>query len=155
MKLLVLSLHLLNSFLYFVLPVNQSTLRWLYDMERRRRVVRCIVDLQKFDFAVKHQPGGKHNNADALSRLAHSVDNCKKQQNDAVDSSAVTLNPVINIREAQEQDCSVALLREFKLKGKSKPEIQDSNHEPYLTNMILHYDKLFLYDGILVRVPDN
>lgn len=73
------------------------------------------MDLLEFDFIVKYRPGRVHNNADALSRLLpyqYQVDN-----KSSPDISAVTLCPDINIRDAQEQDSSLAKLREWKANG--------------------------------------
>ena len=106
------------------------------------------MDLQEFDFIVKYRPGRVHNNADALSRLLpyqHQV-NSKS----SADIFAVTLCPDINIKDAQEQDPSLAKLREWKANGlRNAPKL--NTHDPYLHKMLRFYNRLFLRDGILVR----
>ena len=106
------------------------------------------MDLQEFDFIVKYRPGRVHNNADALSRLLlyqHQV-NSKS----SADIFAVTLCPDINIKEAQEQDPTLAKLREWKANGlRNAPKL--NTHDPYLHKMLRFYNRLFLRDGILVR----
>ena len=106
------------------------------------------MDLQEFDFFVKYRPGRVHNNADALSRLLpyqHQV-NSKS----SADIFAVTLCPDINIKDAQEQDPSLAKSREWKANGlRNAPKL--NTHDPYLHKMLRFYNRLFLRDGILVR----
>ena len=60
------------------------------------------------DFEVKHRAGRVHNNADALSRLRPTPELIRKLQQDAINTCSVTLNPSINIRDAQQQDASIA-----------------------------------------------
>ena len=73
----------------------------------------------EFDFEVKHRAGRVHNNADALSRLRPTPEFIRKLQQDALNTCAVTLNPSINIRDAQQQDASIAKLCDLKLTTKS------------------------------------
>ena len=40
-------------------------------MEPKGRLARWIMDLQEFNFSIKHRAGRIHTNADALSRLVH------------------------------------------------------------------------------------
>ena len=94
---------------------DHNALKWLNQIEPKGRVARWLMDLQEFDFIVKYRPGRVHNNADALSRLLpyqHQV-NSKS----SADISAVTLCPDIKIKDAQEQDPTLAKLREWKTNG--------------------------------------
>ena len=106
------------------------------------------MDLQEFDFVVKDRPGRVHNNADALSRLLP----CKHQINlkSSADISTVTFCPDINMRDAQGQDPSLAILREWKANGlKNAPRL--NNHDPFLHKMLRFCNRLFLRNDILVR----
>ena len=53
----------------FTISTDHSALSWLHSMEPKGRIARWLMDLQEFDFEVKHRAGRVHNNADALSRL--------------------------------------------------------------------------------------
>ena len=108
----------------FTILTDHNALTWLNQIEPKGRIARWLMDLQEFDFVVKHRPGRMHNNADALSRLLPCQQQCNN--NTSAEISAVTLCPAINIRDAQAQDPSLAKLREWKSKGlKSAPRLDD------------------------------
>ena len=129
----------------FTISTDHSALSWL-----QGRIARWLMDLQEFDFEVKHRAGRVHNNADALSRLRPTPELIRKLQQDAINTCSVTLNPSINIRDAQQQDASIAKLRDLKLRNQPKPSVSKSQ-DVYFRKMLRHYDKLFIRDGILVR----
>lgn len=135
----------------FLIVTDHNALTWLHTMEPKGRIARWLMDLQEFDFEVKHRPGRLHNNADALSRLAPMPEIVRKLQKDAIETCAITLNPSINIRDAQENDPTLAKLRKLKLNNEPKPNPRQFSADPHLRQMLRHYDKLFIRDGILVR----
>ena len=53
----------------FEIITDHNALRWLHTMEPKGRIARWIMDLQEFQFTVRHRAGRLHTNADALSRL--------------------------------------------------------------------------------------
>ena len=55
----------------FHVITDNSSLRWLDSLEPKGRIARWIMDLQEFDFDVRHRPGNSNQNSDALSRLNH------------------------------------------------------------------------------------
>ena len=134
----------------FTISTDHSALSWLHSMEPKGRIARWLMDLQEFDFEVKHRAGRVHNNADALSRLRPTPELIRKLQQDAINTCSVTLNPSINIRDAQQQDASIAKLCDLKLRNQPKPSVSKSQ-DVYFRKMLRHYDKLFIRDGILVR----
>ena len=134
----------------FTISTDHSALSWLHSMEPKGRIARWLMDLQEFDFEVKHRAGRVHNNADALSRLRPTPELIRKLQQDAISTCSVTLNPSINIRDAQQQDASIAKLRDLKLRNQPKPSVSKSQ-DVYFRKILRHYDKLFIRDGILVR----
>ena len=119
-------------------------------MEPKGRITRWLMDLQEFDFEVKHRAGRVHNNADALSQLGPAPELIRKLQQDAINTCSVTLNPSINIRDAQQQDASIAKLRDLKLRNQPKPSVSKSQ-DVYFRQILRHYDKLFIRERILVR----
>ena len=134
----------------FTISTDHSALSWLHSVEPKGRIARWLMDLQEFDFEVKHRAGRVHNNADALSRLRPTPELIRKLQQDAINTCSVTLNPSINIRDAQQQDASIAKLRDLKLRNQPKPSVSKSQ-DVYFRKMLRHYDKLFIREGILVR----
>ena len=119
-------------------------------MESKGRIACWLMDLQEFDFEVKHRAGCVHNIADALSWLRPTPERIRKLQQDAINTSSVTLNPSINIRDAQQQDASIAKLHDLKLRNQPEPRVSKSQ-DVYFCKMLRHYDKLFICEGILVR----
>ena len=67
----------------------------------------------------------------------------RKLQQDAINTCSVTLNPSINIRDAQQQDASIAKLRDLKLRNQPKPSVSKSQ-DVFFRKMLRHYDKLFI-----------
>ena len=110
----------------FTVSTDHSALSWLHSMEPKGRIAGWLIDLQEFDLEVKHRAGCVHNNADALSRLRPTPELIRKLQKDAISTCSVTLNPSINIRDAQQQDASIAKLRDLKLRNQPKPSARKS-----------------------------
>ena len=79
----------------FTIITDHNPLSWLQSMEPKGRIARWLVDLQEFDFEVKHRPGRVHNNCDGLSRLPVKLapEVIQQSQFDAIKSCAATLNP--------------------------------------------------------------
>jgi len=76
---------------------------------------------------------------------------CVPQPNVANESSAVTLNPRMDLKEAQKQDPVLSKLILFKYKNRSRPEFSEWAGDPTLRRFWYQYDRLFLRDNILVR----
>jgi hypothetical protein len=100
-------------------------------MHLKGRLERWIMELQEFQFSVVHKPGKIHSNADALSRLvAHdqstenTLNTTFNSHDPAADNSncAITFNPTINLRKAQQTT------RVFRKLSKRKQAVhQDTN----------------------------
>ena len=61
----------------FTLITDHSALKWLQTskMPKGRRA-RWVMELQQYDFTIKHRPGKQNANADALSRIPEIEVNC-------------------------------------------------------------------------------
>ena len=75
-------------------------------------------------------------------------DNLSASQN-YVDS--VTINPTINLHEAQRQDIDISKIMELKRLKKPKPDLNEWRENPVLKNYWYNYDRLFIHNGLLVR----
>jgi hypothetical protein len=108
-------IHNCSPFIEVNLPdkviMSHSALKWLDSMHLKGRLERWVMELQEFQFSVIHKPGKLHSNADALSRLvAHdqstenTLNTTFNSHDPAADNSncAITLNPTINLRKAQQ-----------------------------------------------------
>ena len=96
----------------FSVITDNSALKWLNSLQPKGRTARWIMDLQEFDFTVKHRPGGSNQNADALSRLNHSPKVCPSGGSDSIVHAAafnclVGLIPDTNVYEAQHNDPAI------------------------------------------------
>ena len=89
------------------------------------------MELQEFQFSVAHKPGKLHSNADALSRLvAHdqptenTLNTAFNSHDPAADNSncAITLNPTINLRKAQQDDPSISKVIQMKTSHTPNPD---------------------------------
>ena len=98
----------------FHVITDNSALRWLYSLEPKGRIARWIMDLQEFDFDVRHRPGNSIQNANALSRLNHN-------QTPEV-AGSISLTPATNLLEAQRNDRKdIRKVVELKEQGFPKP----------------------------------
>ena len=69
-------------------------------------------------------------------------------------SWAVSVNPLINLLEAQQSDPQLLKIIEIKNRGLPKPQIERTD-DPNLKISHRHYDRLFVRDGFLVRSISN
>ena len=80
----------------FHVITDNSALRWLHSLEPKGRTACWIMDLQEFDFELRHRPGSSNQNADALSRLNH---------NKTLEvAGSISLTPATNLLEVQRDD---------------------------------------------------
>jgi hypothetical protein len=78
----------------FTIITDHNPLSWLQSMEPKGQIACWLMDLQEFDFEVKHRPGRMHNNADALSRLNTPTPKViRKSQLDAINLMCCNFKP--------------------------------------------------------------
>ena len=53
---------------HFILEVDHWPLKWLMTTAQSGMLARWAMKLQEFDMEIRHRPGHKHTNADAMSR---------------------------------------------------------------------------------------
>ena len=143
----------------FKVITDHSALKWLDNMHLKRRLERWVMELQEFQFSVIYKPGTLHSNADALSRLvAHdqSTENMlnttsNSRHDPANNSCAITLNPTVNLRKAQQDDPSILKVIQMKTSRTPKHKLAAWRHDRNLVIFWHHYDKLFVRDGLLYK----
>jgi hypothetical protein len=60
--------HLLGR--HFTVRTDHNSLTWLMNFkEPQGQLARWLEELSQFNMEIQHQPGKKHTNADALSRI--------------------------------------------------------------------------------------
>ena len=107
---LVLAVNHFRTYLLgrkFSLITDHSALRWLHSIEAKGRIGRWVMELQEYDFDVKHRPGSDHGNADALSRLPNVKDSDSPifHSTDSYSyNCATTITPGYNIQAKQMED---------------------------------------------------
>jgi hypothetical protein len=64
---------------------------------------------------------------------------------------AITLNPTINLRKAQQDDPSISKVIQMKTSRTPKHKLAAWRHDRNLVTFWHHYDILFVRDGLLCR----
>ena len=148
----------------FTVITDHSALKWLHTIDLKGRLARWVMDLQEFQFSVVHKPGRLHNNADALSCLLipHKREALTAFENIQIepssediaqenDNCAITVNPTLNIKQAQQEDPIIAKIMEFKTSGKPRPEFAAWCRDTRLKAFWYHFDRMFIRNGLLYR----
>ena len=115
----------------FKVITDHSALKWLDNMHLKGRLERWVMELQEFQFSVIHKPGTLHSNADALSRLVardqsteNTLNTASNSRHDPANNScAITLNPTVNLRKAQQDDPSILKVIQMKTSRTPDPAI--------------------------------
>ena len=151
----------------FILRTDHGSLTWLSRFKNpERQLARWLEQLQEYDFEIHHQPGKKHQNADALSRLPCSqcgrvshVDNTELFQEVQVvgnlqqqkQNSFLKEKGKEEIRQLQLQDDSIG----FMLKAREEDQQPSSSDVKQRGKVVRRlnqlWNKLELKDGMLMR----
>ena len=113
----------------FQLVIDNSALNWHHSVEAKGRLARWVRDLQEYNFIIKHRAGSANQNADALSRLHHTVCDKKTSGSDFREVNVPSLNclvglvPDINFRDAQNTDPDISILLQLKKDKFPKPPL--------------------------------
>eukprot|EP00794_Sanderia_malayensis_P002386 gene2386-biopygen1273 len=137
----------------FSVITDNSALRWLHSVEPKGQIARWIMDLQEFQFEVKHRPGRSKQNADAISHLNHStqqIQNPSLHPTDAITGS-ISLLPATDLLTAQRNDPSIRTVVELKEQGFPKPPPFVWQDHSDLRTYWDCWDQLFVNNGLLVR----
>eukprot|EP00794_Sanderia_malayensis_P015652 gene15652-biopygen13346 len=143
----------------FEIVTDNSALRWLQSMEPKGRVARWIMDLQEFQFTVKHRPGASNQNADALSRLNHTASAGPNEIDTLSKIPSVTclvqLVPDIDLYAAQHSDPAINIVKALKEQNLPKPPIFAWRHDPQLRPFWDCWDRLYFNNGLLVKAQTS
>ena len=113
----------------FQLVTDNSALKWLHSVEPKGRLARWVMDLQEYNFTIKHRAGSANQNADALSLLHHTVCDKKVSGSDFRKANVPSLNclvglvPDINLHDAQNTDPDISILLQLKKDKFPKPPL--------------------------------
>ena len=141
----------------FQLVTDNSALKWLHSVEAKGRLARWVMDLQEYNFTIKHRAGSANQNADALSRLHHTVCDKKTSGSDFREVNVPSLNclvglvPDINLRDAQNTDPDISILLQLKKDKFPKPPLFVWKDNRTLRSFWNCWDELYISDGLLVR----
>ena len=156
----------------FTLRTDHGSLTWLSQFkEPEGQLARWLERLQEFDFEIRHRPGKKHQNADALSRLP--CKQCGRESHDHDltqgvglvdhDVGALQQSPAIvlegksdeEIRQMQLQDDSVGYILRAKEKDQ-KPHTGDIKGKSMVVRRLNQlWSRLEIHNGILWRLYED
>ena len=145
----------------FTLVTDHSALRWLHSIEAKGRLGRWVMELQEYDFEVRHRPGADNGNADALSRLPYtgqdsSLSNSHNSQNASYSFSCTTsVQPNFSLQDAQMEDPCLSKIIQLKLDDLPKPPFFVWANDPVLRTYWHCWDLLHVVNGLLVKTSAN
>ena len=142
----------------FTLVTDHSALRWLHSVEAKGRLARWVMDLQEFDFHVRHRPGSANGNADALSRLPVSGSSSTlltdKLQGHLL-NCATTVSPSTELQQAQLADPGKSTVIHLESDHQPQPPLFVWTNRPVLMALWHCWDDLHLVNGMLVKKAQN
>ena len=160
---LVYFMHHFRTYLIgrpFVVHTDHAALQWIQGFKEPDGVARWLEELQEFDFSLEHQPGKRHQNADALScrQCSQSHVEVKSDAPPKVFAVPAVVNSWVlpwttqELREAQLADPKLISVIEWLEAGKRRPcmsEIQGVGTR--LQSLWALWNQLELSQGVMFR----
>ncbi|UYV73615.1 K02A2.6-like [Cordylochernes scorpioides] len=155
-----------HKYLYgqnFLIRTDHAALTWLLRMKNPEgQVARWLEKLQQYHFQIKHRPGRKHNNADALSRRpCGDCKHCERIDEHEVTSRRTTMVPSNDwtaecCRTIQQRDPNIGPILEWKERGNERPSWEViSDKSPELKTLWSQWDSLSIDNGLLKRIWES
>ncbi|UYV65170.1 K02A2.6-like, partial [Cordylochernes scorpioides] len=155
-----------HKYLYgqnFLIRTDHAALTWLLRMKNPEgQVARWLEKLQQYHFQIKHRPGRKHNNADALSRRpCGDCEHCERIDEHEVTSRRTTMVPsndwtAESCRTIQQRDPNIGPILEWKERGNERPSWEViSDKSPELKTLWSQWDSLSIDNGLLKRIWES
>ncbi|UYV63183.1 K02A2.6-like [Cordylochernes scorpioides] len=147
----------------FLIRTDHAALTWLLRMKNPEgQVARWLEKLQQYHFQIKHRPGRKHNNADALSRRpCGDCKHCERIDEHEVTSRKTTMVPsndwtAESCRTIQQRDPNIGPILEWKERGNERPSWEViSDKSPELKTLWSQWDSLSIDNGLLKRIWES
>ncbi|UYV84436.1 K02A2.6-like [Cordylochernes scorpioides] len=149
----------------FLVRTDHAALTWLLQMKNPEgQVARWLEKLQQYHFQIRHRPGKRHHNADALSRRhCGSCKHCEKidKNESEATSRGTTVVPSdewtpASCRASQRQDLNIGPILESKENGNLRPSWEIiSDKSPALKALWAQWDSLGVENGLLKRVWES
>ncbi|UYV69000.1 K02A2.6-like, partial [Cordylochernes scorpioides] len=165
---IVRSVEHFHRYLYgqdFLVRTDHAALTWLLQMKNPEgQVARWLEKLQQYHFQIRHRPGKRHHNADALSRRpCGSCKHCEKidKNESEATSRGTTVVPSdewtpASCRASQQQDLNIGPILELKENGNLRPSWEIiSDKSPALKALWAQWDSLRVENGLLKRVWES
>ena len=150
----------------FVLRTDHGSLTWLaHFKEPEGQLARWLERLQELDFEIRHRPGKRHQNADALSRLPCAQCGRTTHDDDSLPEAigALQENPgnflegktEDEIRQLQISDDSIGFILKAK-EGGQRPSCNEVKGKGMAVRRLHQlWDRLEIHDGTLWRLYDD
>ncbi|UYV63913.1 K02A2.6-like [Cordylochernes scorpioides] len=165
---IVRSVEHFHRYLYgqdFLVRTDHAALTWLLQMKYPEgQAARWLEKLQQYHFQIRHRPGKRHHNADALSkRPCGSCKHCEKidKNESEATSRGTTVVPSdewtpASCRTSQQKDLNIGPILESKENGNLRPSWEIiSDKSPALKALWAQWDSLRVENGLLKRVWES
>ena len=141
---------------HFLLRTDHAALQWLLQFKNPEgQLARWIERLQSYDFRIEHRKGGKHGNADALSRRPCKVEcrHCSKAENkeNIVDVRLLQFESGEDWSTEQRRDPILGKVISVIETDKRPSRKEITSESPLLKSYWAQWDSLLIKDGCLYR----
>lgn len=129
--------YLINN--HFLVNTDHKALTWLKTIKyTNARLIRWALKLQEFTFDLKHRPGAKHQNCDALSRRPY-AENSQNDQNTENDNDLLQMDRIETTFIYEKENPEEILQMAQEKSGKNLPDenqiSQQQQNCPYFKHM--------------------
>ena len=142
----------------FSLTTNHSALCWLRFIEAKGHLGHWVMELQEYDFDVKHRRDSDHGNTDALFRLPDVQDSDPPtlHRTDSYSyNCAITIKPGYSLQAKQMEDSALSKTIQLKLDGVPKLPRFVWGHELGMGAYWNCRDSLHVINKLLVKSTGN
>ena len=143
----------------FVARTDHAALKWLHNFkEPEGQIARWLEQLGEYDFTLKHRPGVKHGNADAMSRSpsAEGSGSPEVQEVNSIGTACFQRWSGDELAEEQRADPHLSVVINWLEAGGDRPSRAETQGTSQVTrNLLAQWNRLQLVDRVLYRLWES